>query len=55
MAGTLVGGAVAPSLYGGLIATKQPSMGARRLRRAAALMLAAGAIEPRNGVKAAGK
>jgi MFS family permease len=53
--GTLVGGAVAPSFYGRLIATKQPSMVLVGYAVAAALMLAAAAIEVRYGVEAAGK
>jgi MFS family permease len=53
--GTLVGGAVAPSFYGRLIATKQPSMVLVGYAVAAALMLAAAAIELRYGVEAAGK
>ncbi|MBD5605038.1 MAG: MFS transporter [Candidatus Eremiobacteraeota bacterium] len=53
--GTLVGGAVAPSFYGRLIATKQPSMVLVGYAVAAALMLAAAAIELRYGGEAAGK
>ncbi len=53
--GSLVGGAVAPSFYGRLIATKQPSMVLVGYTVAAALMLAAAAIELRYGVEAAGK
>jgi MFS family permease len=53
--GTLVGGAVAPWFYGKLIATKQPSMILIGYAIAAALMLAAAAIELRYGVEAAGR
>jgi MFS family permease len=53
--GTLVGGAVAPSFYGRLIATKQPSMVLVGYAVAAALMVAAAVVELRFGVEAAGK
>jgi MFS family permease len=53
--GTLVGGAIAPSFYGRLIATKQPSMILFGYAVAAALMFGAAAIELRYGVEAAGK
>jgi MFS family permease len=53
--GTLVGGALAPSFYGRLIATKQPSMVLVGYAVAAALMIAAAAVELRYGVEAAGK
>jgi MFS family permease len=53
--GTLVGGALAPSLYGRLIATKQPSMVLVGYALAAVLMLAAAVVEIRYGVEAAGK
>jgi MFS family permease len=53
--GTLVGGAVAPSFYGRLIATKQPSMVLVGYAVAAALMIAAAVVELRYGVEAAGK
>jgi MFS family permease len=53
--GTLVGGALAPSLYGRLIATKQPSMVLVGYAIAAGLMLAAAVVEVRYGVEAAGK
>jgi MFS family permease len=53
--GTLVGGAVAPSFYGRLIATKQPSMVLVGYAVAAVLMVAAAAVELRFGVEAAGK
>jgi MFS family permease len=53
--GTLVGGAVAPSFYGRLIATKAPSMVLVGYAVAAALMIAAAAVEMRYGVEAAGR
>jgi MFS family permease len=53
--GTLVGGAVAPSFYGRLIATKQPSMVLVGYAVAAVLMVAAAIVELRYGVEAAGK
>ena len=53
--GTLVGGALAPSFYGKLIATKQPSMILLGYTVAAVLMLSAAVVELRYGVEAAGK
>jgi len=53
--GTLVGGAVAPSFYGRLIATKAPSMVLVGYAVAAALMIAAAVVEMRYGVEAAGR
>jgi MFS family permease len=53
--GTLVGGAVAPSFYGRLIATKAPSMVLVGYAVAAALMIAAAVVELRYGVEAAGR
>jgi MFS family permease len=53
--GTLAGGAIAPSFYGRLIATKQPSMILLGYAVAAALMFVAAAVELRYGVEAAGK
>ncbi len=53
--GTLAGGAIAPSFYGRLIATKQPSMILLGYAVAAVLMFGAAAVELRYGVEAAGK
>ncbi len=53
--GTLVGGAIAPLLFGALIATKQPSAILLGYAIGALAMLAAAAIEWAFGVEAAGK
>ena len=51
--GTLVGGALAPALFGALIATKQPSSVVAGYAVAAVAMLAAAAVELWIGVEAA--
>ncbi|MDQ2858732.1 MAG: MFS transporter, partial [Candidatus Eremiobacteraeota bacterium] len=53
--GTLVGGALAPALFGALIATKQPSSVFAGYVIAAVAMLAAAAVELWLGVEAAGQ
>jgi MFS family permease len=53
--GTLVGGAIAPSFYARLIATKAPNMVLAGYAVAAALMIAAAVVEMRYGVEAAGR
>ena len=53
--GTLAGGALGPAFFGALVATKRPSAVLIGYALAAVLMLAAGAIELRFGVEAAGK
>jgi hypothetical protein len=54
-AGTLVGGAVAPSFFGALIATNDPVRVWYGYAFSAVLMIAGGVIEACFGVAAAGK
>ncbi len=54
-AGTLVGGAIAPSFFGALIATKDPLHVVAGYAATAALMIAGGIIQARFGVSAEGK
>jgi MFS family permease len=53
--GTLIGGAVAPPIFGALIGTKQPQMLALAWGIGAALMLAGGLVEIVLGIDAEGK
>jgi MFS family permease len=53
--GTLVGGAVAPPIFGALIGTKQPTMLAYAWGAGAALMIVGGVVEIFLGVEAAQK